>query len=248
MADFSPETSAGKANIAQYQTPGGASSVGIGDIFGGAATGASTGAMLGPWGALVGGIFGAGASMLGTSPQESAMEDVIKSIKDAEEYLKSTPFTKDEVMNQLLPQAQKIYRGAADVMAGKAGAAVGEAGVPKGQAFAEYYTQALAPIVASGEQQAGDAISRFGKWFSDMDAQGKGRFIESMKLLMTGTQGLSGMTPLQKGVTGGMEGARIGAGVAGDFDILSELKKLMQGKEDLATSTTQFGNVNVRGD
>lgn len=217
----------------------------VGNVVGGATSGAAAGSMLGPWGALVGGLFGAGAAAFGTSPQETAMEEIMASIKEAEDYLKSTPFTKEEVMNQLLPQAQKMYRGSADVLAGKAGAAVGEAGVPKGQAFGEHYAGAVAPAIIAGEQSAGDAIGKFGSWFANMDAQGKNRFIASMRTLMAGTQGLSDMTDLQKGVAGGMEGARIGAGVAGDFDILSELQKLMQGKKGLNKSATNFGNVNV---
>lgn len=221
---------------------------GSGINLGGVGTGAGTGFMMGgPWGALIGGVLGAGASMLGQSPQQESLEALMKKLDDAEEYLKSTPFTKDEVMNQLLPQAQKIYRGAADVLAGKAGAAVGESGVAKGQAFGEYYSQALAPIIGAGEKQAGDAISRFGQWFSSMDSEAKNRFLSSVQTMMQATQGLEGMTDAQKGLIGGLEGASIGAGIGGEIDILGQLSKKLGLQGELGEAGAKFGNINVGG-
>ena len=233
MADLNPNSSAGKANIATGVEGGGG-------FMSGVASGASTGAMLGPWGALVGGLVGGGLSLF-DSPQELAMEDLLKKLESEEEYIKSTPFTKDEIMNQLLPQAQKIYRGAADILAGKAGSAVGESGVPKGQAFSEYYTQALAPIIASGEQQAGDAIGKFGMWYSNLDAQAKDRFMQHMRLQLAAASGQAGMSDPQKFFTGAMGGASAIAGIGGEIDILGELQKMLSGKGELTKATTEFG-------
>jgi hypothetical protein len=209
----------------------------LGGVFGGLGTGG--------WGAIAGGLV-TGLSALGKDPKQEKFEKIFDKLEDSEEYLKSTPFTKDEIMGQLLPQAQKIYRGAADILGGKAGAAVGESGVAKGQSFGEYYTQALAPIIAQGEQQAGDAISRFGQWYSGLDAQAKNRFLDAVRLQMGAAAGTDDMTDLQKFITGGIPGASFGANIGGEIDIIKELSKRLQLGEEQVGATANYGNVNAQ--
>lgn len=239
MADLNPNSSAGRTNIATGVQGGGGSGGGSG-IASGAVSGAGAGAMFGPWGALAGGIIGAGVSIFGGNPREESTEAIMKKLEEAEEYLKSTPFTKDEIMNQLLPQAQKMYRGAAKTLAGTSGAAVGESDVAKGQAFGEYYANTIAPTIAAGEENAANAIERYGQWFSGLDAAGKDRFLSTIKTLMAGTQGLSSMGDAQKGVIGGLEGARLGAGIAGEFDIMGEMSTRGQLDKGLDQSILDF--------
>jgi hypothetical protein len=203
------------------------------DAISGVLSGAGTGTTLaGPWGAAAGAIIGGLASWIGTSDQEDAIKDMQKKLKENEEYFKSTPFSKDEIMNIMLPEAQKIYRGAADVVAGKAGAAVGESGLSGGQGFAEYYTQALAPIIAQGENQAAGAIGEFGQWYSTLDAQAKSRFAQVLGIEMQNNQSLPDMTEFQQLVSGAMSGANIGGNIAGSFDKLNAInnKSIAQDK------------------
>jgi len=205
----------------------------LGTLFGGISTGG--------WGAIAGGVLG-GLASLGKSDQTKKYEQIFNKLEDSEEYLKSTPFSKDEIMNVLLPQAQKTYRGAADILAGKAGAQAGESGMSGGQAFSEYYTQALAPVIAQGEQNAGDAISRFGQWFSQLDDAAKNRFLDATRMQLQSVAGVDNMTDLQKFISGGSSMAQFGANIGGELDILGELNKRLGLNKGLQNATTNFGN------
>ncbi len=166
-----------------------------------------------------------GAFSGGDSPQEKASKEVLGKLEDNEDWLKGSPFTKEEIMNALLPAVQKIYRGAADVAAGKIGATVGETDVAGGQGFMEYYTQALAPVIAEGENKAGAAVSEFGKWYSELDAEKKNRFLQTMNLELQAVGGLPTMTNMQKIFTGAMKGANIGTTAMGNINTASALNK-----------------------
>lgn len=165
---------------------------------------------------IAGGLLGA-AGGIGTSPQQKQAEKLIGTLEESEAYLKSTPFSKEEIMNDLLPEVQKMYRAASDVAAGKIGASIGESDLAPGQGFADYYAQTLAPVIAQGEQQAAAATSKFGKWYSALDAQAKQRFLESVDLQMQATQGLPSMNQFQRMTSGALSGMNLGATAGGNI-------------------------------
>lgn len=152
-----------------------------------------------------------------SSPQEEASQKIFNKLEDAEDYLKSTPFSKEEIMQQLLPTVQKLYRGAADVAAGRIGAATSETGSAGGQAFKEFYTQALAPVIAQGEQAAAGSVSDFGKWFSALDESAKNRYLSAIQLELGAAQELPDMSQMQRTFTGALSGLNIGSNIGANI-------------------------------
>jgi len=104
-------------------------------------------------GLIISGLAGLISGFLGssTSPQEEEVRKIMDKLYNEVDWIKQLPFSKEELLQGILPQVQKTFRGAADVAAGKIGATIPEvSGAPQGQSFMEYYTQALAS--ASKEQ------------------------------------------------------------------------------------------------
>ncbi len=185
-----------------------------------------------------------GALSTGESDQEKASKEILSTLQENEDWLSGSPFSKEEIMNALLPAVQKIYRGAADVAAGKLGATIGEGDLAGGQAFMEYYTQALGSVIAEGETNAGNAVSTFGKWYSDLDSERKNRFLQTMNLELSAVGGLPTLTNLQKFFTGAIKGADIGTTAMGNISQASAINSQTALLEKLA-GQLQNNNQNV---
>ena len=152
----------------------------------------------------------------GKSPQEKAMEEMFAMIKQYIPEMSKTPYSKEEI-NSLVKQMQQMYRGGANVAAGQIGSAIGESGMPKGQGWSEYYTQALAPVIAEGENKSAGAMGWGAETYGGMFDQAKGR-VSSM--LGTATQAgsmLPQMTGGQKGLAGFLQTLNLLASGGGNF-------------------------------
>ena len=188
----------------------------------------------------IGGAILGGLGTLGTSPQEEAAEQALGRLQGGYDWLKEVPFSKDEIMGELLPIVQRMYQGAADVAAGRLGAAVGEADIAGGQPAMEYYLQTLAPVIAQGQQLSAGAVSEFGKWYSNLDAQAKNRFLQAVNLEMTGAGQLPGMNAFQEFGIGALRGADIGSTVGGNIATAGAIK-------DRASLLQNIGTAQVSG-
>lgn len=167
--------------------------------------------------AIAGGVLGIGGNLFGSNPREEQTESALANLKSMEDWLKDTPFSKEEIMNQLLPEVQKMYRTAADVVAGKAGAMAGESGMAGGQPSMEYYLQTLSPIIGQGEMQAAGAVSEFGKWYSTLDSEAKQRFLQSIQLELQSAGNLPEQDTLQQTLTGALQGINLGVSAGGNI-------------------------------
>jgi hypothetical protein len=188
---------------------------------------------------ILGTVLG-GTGALGESPQEKTTKEALGQLNANEDWLKSAPFSKEEIMGTLLPMVQKMYRGSADVLAGKAGAAVGDMGLPQGQSTTEYYLQALAPAISQGENLAAGAVSEFGKWFSTIDADTKNRFIDMIKTKLAGAGGLPDMDQFQRVLTGALSGLNLGATAGGNVVSAQALRE----KTDFLSNLNQIFDTN----
>lgn len=152
----------------------------------------------------------------GDSPQEEAYAKVFEMLKQYMPELKQEAYSKDEI-NTIVESLKQMYRGASDVAAGKIGSAIGESGVAKGGGFADYYTQALAPTIAQGEQGAANATEWGVNTYSDINNQTKNRVLQALNS-MTGTAaGLPSMTGTQKGISGFLQSLNLFSSGAGNF-------------------------------
>lgn len=206
------------------------------DLVGGAVGGASAGSAFGPVGAFAGAILGGilgGVAGSQKSPQEEAAEGILADLEGLDELFKTLPFTKEEVMQELLPQAQGIYRGAADIVAGKIGAQTGEAGIAKGQGAKDFYLQSIAPVIAQGEQLAGGAIGEYANFFAQMSENQKGQLLNFYKTKLAASQGLPDMTTFQRTITGAFSGMQVGSNIQGDIGQILDLGKETQTYQDI---------------
>ena len=207
----------------------------LGAIGSGAMSGAGAGATFGPVGAFAGAILGGvlgGFAASGDSPQEEAFQDIMADLDSLEDIFQTLPFTKEEVMQELLPQTQSLYRGAADVVAGKIGAQTGEAGIAQGQGAKDFYLQSLAPVIAQGEQMAAGAVGEYAQFFARLSENQKGQLLNYFSTKLNAAQGLPTMTTLQKTVTGALSGIQIGSNIQGDLaeiDLLGQDAERLQG-------------------
>lgn len=173
------------------------------------------------------GLVSAGSGLLsgflgmGESPSEEAFRKMFDQLYENMDWLKETSFSKDELFNSILPAVQNTFRRSADVAAAKIGATVPETagGTPEGQSFMDYYTTALAPIIAQGESQAGQAHMSFVDLWNTMDTQSKQRFLQAVQLGGNLAGGLPSMTEGQKFLTNTLQGADIGATIAGNIQM-----------------------------
>lgn len=193
-------------------------------------------------GGLLGGLFAGGES-----PQEKAYARIQQTLEESEDYFKSTPFTKEEIMGELLPQVQQIFRGSADVLAGKIGARTGESGMAGGQSAMDYYIQSVAPVIAQGENLAAGAVGQFANFWATLDNQAKNRFLESVKTQLAAAAGAPTETAGQRAALGFLSGADIASTAFGNItkasslynqadDINSILKKMSSGGDVETTS------------
>ena len=176
----------------------------------------------------VGGLLG-GILATDESPQEKAFGRIQQTLEESEDYFKSTPFSKDEIMGELLPQVQQIFRGSADVLAGKVGARTGEAGIAGGQSAMDYYIQSVAPVIAQGENLAGGAVGQFANFWATLDTSAKNRFLESVKTQLSAAAGMPTETAAQRAAIGFMSGADIAGTAFGNISKASALYKQAEG-------------------
>lgn len=158
---------------------------------------------------LLSGLFSSG-----DSPKDEAMKEALKLVKEKLPYLSQSAYSKGDI-STLVNVLSQIYRGGADVAAGKLGANLAEqfgaTGTPAGQPQASMYVSELAPTIARGEELSGQATQWGAELFANMDAQTKSRVLGALQLISQLSAGRADMTPLQKGVAGFLQGANIAA-------------------------------------
>lgn len=192
------------------------------DALSGAATGATVGSIVPGVGTAIGAGVGGLISLLGgifassSTPQEEAYKQAMDAIKQYMPELKQEAFTKDEI-SKLVQDLRLMFTGASDVAAGKIGSAIGESGVAKGGGFADYYTQALAPVIAQGQQMAGQATEWGVNTYSDINNATKQRVLQGLQLMTGAAAGQPSMTPGQKGVSGFLQSLNLLSTGAGNF-------------------------------
>lgn len=168
--------------------------------------------------ALIGGGVTGLASLFGN---DDARNEGIQAIMDnlmGDASLSETAFSKSELLQKILPIIQQTYRGGANVAAGQIGAALGESGMNQGQNFAEYYTQALAPVIAQGENLAGNANQQMVEFYGNLDNAAKQRKLSSYGLQMQGAMGMTQEpSPIEKFMASFLQGANLGATAAGNI-------------------------------
>src|SRR5690606_18007594 len=128
----------------------------------------------------VGGLSGLFVS--GESPRDEAVKYMMEQLQNNLSNIKSPSFSKDE--DDAKTDSMKIKAGgAANVAAGQIGATIPETiGSPSGQAFQEYYTQALAPVIAQGERDK-VGIDQFGmEFFANLDNAAKSRLVSALAM------------------------------------------------------------------
>jgi len=160
---------------------------------------------------ILGGIFSGGES-----PQEKEAKKVQRLIKSYLPQAGQTAFSKAEI-NALIKTMQSIYGGAANVAAGQIGSAIGESGITGGQGFAEYYTQALAPVIAQGQEESAKAQLQGNQLYEEDFNNAKQRVAQLLSLLAGNTQSFANQTGTQKVVSGFLSGANLGATALGNI-------------------------------
>jgi len=163
-------------------------------------------------------LAGGGLSSLftGDSPQEKALMGVGKDIDANMGWLKSTPYSKGEI-NTISTQMGQQLTGAADVAAGRLGSAIGEADIPGGQPYGEYYMQALAPTIASGQAGAVDIKKQMMQFFAGMDEETKKNFLSAMGIKAGVGTNLPGTTNVQEGYLSSIGGTDMFAKIFGSL-------------------------------
>lgn len=179
---------------------------------------------------LLSGLFGSDES-----DQEKAIKSILDKLDANENFFKSTPFSKEELFQTIMPAIQKTQIGAADVAAGRLGAAVGEtANVASGQGKMDYYLQTLAPIIAQGQQNAASTYQNFMQLWNQMDAQAKNRFMESLNMQLGASNGLNNMSNTEQFFTNFLSGAQLGMTGYGNIMQGSALSKQANALTDIA--------------
>ena len=170
------------------------------------------------------GLLGAlGGSQKGTQAQMS--EDYINKIYGLIPQIKNAGYSMTQLQS-MIPQIQKYFTGASDVAAGKIGAAIGESGTPQGQPFAEYYTQSLAPVIAQGQEMAGQTQEDMTKFIQSNEMSKISAMLQAYNMAGGALGGLSKTNPTQGGLLGFLQGTNIGASAIGNItQLLTALNK-----------------------
>jgi len=217
--------------------------------------------------ALLSGLITLGSGLLsgilgsGTSPSEEGFQKLFNELYNNMDFLKQTPFSKEELFQSILPAVQSTFRRSADVAAAKAGATIPESvggSVPEGQGFMDFYINALAPIIAKGENLAGQANVNFVDLYNRMDSEAKQRFLQAIQLGGNLAGGLPGQTGGQKFFTNFLQGADIGSTIQGNIalgdalnskanSLMGLLQNLLNGGTNGASGATGAGNSNILG-
>jgi hypothetical protein len=149
-----------------------------------------------------------GALSAQESPQQKAYQSILDYLQKNRDFFAETPYSKDEIAG-VTQRLQQMAGGAADVAAGKIGAAIGEADIAGGQPFGEYYTQALAPVIAEGEQNKIGIEQSMMNFLASLDANAKQRLLQSLGLEAQVASGLDEMSSGQKFTAGLLQGTNL---------------------------------------
>lgn len=153
----------------------------------------------------------------GTSDREKAIRNTLADFEKYTKLFEDTSFTKEELFNDLLPSIQAGFRGAGDVAAGRAGAALGEQGLAQGGGFKDAYIQAIAPHIAKGEQLAAGAEQNMIDTFAKMDATQKQQLLQFLSAKSNVANMQEDMTGAEKFFTNFLSGAQMGSTVGGNI-------------------------------
>lgn len=192
MSDLTKNPSMGNATTSVEG--GGLDFASLFSTLGGAFTGGGFQLLSG----LIGGLAGTGES-----DREKAMKDMLGKLYDSEDFVKSMPFSKDELFNQIYPVIKQLNLGAADVAGARLGAELGEskAGVGGGQNFVDYYMQALSPVLAQGQFASAQAYQGLVEFYGQMDDASKRRLLQLLGMEVETANQLPSTTDLQGFIT-----------------------------------------------
>jgi len=181
------------------------------------------------------GLVSAFAGM-GGSPSQDAIEALIKQLDAKTNFLSSTAFSKQELLQTILPQIQAAFRGGANVAAGQVGATIPEVAstTPSGQAFMDLYLQSLAPVIAKGESQSAQAYGDFVKFYGQLDAAAKTRTLQAFSLKGQLAGGLPKMSGTQKFLTNFLQGASLGSTIKGNIDMAGAISDKASSTADIS--------------
>jgi hypothetical protein len=176
-------------------------------------------------GSLVGGLLSAFAG-LGESSKETELTTILDKMYKNEDYIKSMPFTKDELFNSIYPKIKQLNTGAADVAAGRIGSALGEAGanVGGGQNFVDNYLQQVAPVLAQGQFASAEALQGLVAMYGQMDNDAKQRLLQMFGLEAQTANQLPSMTDFQAFITNFLQGGNITSTIQGNLSMADYLK------------------------
>lgn len=145
----------------------------------------------------------------GKGDQQQAIEKYLNMLENEKDNLGGLAMSRGEVMN-LVSDIQELYRGGADVAAGRVGSAIGESGVAGGQGFADLHLQSTAPIIAEGEFKSADAEKWGAQFFAQLDESRKRNLTNFYSLLLNGSSQLPGTNTAQRTALGFLQGAKFG--------------------------------------
>lgn len=190
---------------------------------------------------LLTGLFGSGES-----DKEKAINDWMKKMQADKATISSTAYSKDEIMNNIIPMLQQMLKGSANVAAGQIGASIGESGsgMGGGQNFGEYYTQALAPVIAQGQQSAANATQNMMDMFAKMDDASKNRLLQYYQLQLQGASQKADTNATQRFFTNTIQGMNLGANIMGSL----AQANYMFNKDKVTPTPTPVVNQNFGGD
>jgi len=176
------------------------------------------GFMSGGGGSLVGGLLSAFTG-LGESSKETELNAILDKMYANEDFIKSTPFTKDELFNSIYPKIKQLNTGAADVAAGRLGSALGESGANMGggQNFVDNYLQQLAPVIAQGQFASAEALQGLVAMYGQMDSDAKQRLLQMFGLEVQTANQLPTMTDFSAFITNFIQGGNLGATLQGNL-------------------------------
>lgn len=188
-------------------------------------------------GLIVSGIAGLISGFLGggQSPQEEEVRKILDQLYEQVDWIKQLPFSKEELMNGVLPQVQKTFRGGANVAAGQIGSTIPEvSGAPAGQSFMEYYTQALAPTIAQGENLAGKAQMDITQMYINEKQTAGNQISDIYRIMLGAASGLPAQSGAQRFFTNFAQGMNLGAAAYGNINMADALGRQADSASEIA--------------
>jgi hypothetical protein len=119
---------------------------------------------------------------MGRSKREKALGQTYDTLQGSMGDLQTPAFGKDEI-NSIVGDVGDTYAGASNIAAGQIGATIPETvSTGRGQGFNEYYTQALAPVIAQGQRDKASTKQWGTNLFGNLDNAAKQRLLASLGL------------------------------------------------------------------